>query len=675
MTCPNSSLQPSDDGGDDPFALRMTLFVLNTLVATISLLLLVAFWRRRNVSSLRKRGPVLQSFLVLGGLLLISFTAACMMVRRLTCPIILFVVTLGFVSYTVPMLFRCIRLYLIYHVSLAHLKTKRLTVCFNEPTGASMVDGDGRFSVTPAPLAAPTAPAASSSAPNPPSSLRRKGSGRFPGLPPPSSPSQDRSLGLPLASPSHESLASLDPPPPAATSQLTSSSSGGLFGDEDDDKEEEEEEDLYPNISPGVSRRGSGMGRSYGSGRALVGRDGETSTTFSVDDADDEEIERAYEAYEEDQRSVQETQTLLSSEADSAAVPLQTISRGRDEAGKQMFSILDKSADRSIRKIVGWNNRLSERFLSWTFILVLVVIFVTVLVVGLTYFNSGTTAPGQEIGCLCEERERTGIQIVTYFMVFTMVAKIIFIYALRNVDDEFSINTELKAASLANVGLLAPFIVMQFVDDKFLLWPFGPTPGFLLLSHYVFISFLGVWLPLFQSYGWCLLRKGHFSGSKKSLKKGRAYSTTTLVENLLRATEQDIPFEFFLNDPKAKAAFRTHLAHEFSLENLIFWEEATKYKRLQNKRAIRRQCDMLCNDFIKVGSPMELNLADFIRSEILAKSVSNRPDLTMFDDGIEVVLGTLRNDSFPRFLRSKWFLRYQATVLELHAKLHMAGLQ
>ena len=54
----------------------------------------------------------------------------------------------------------------------------------------------------------------------------------------------------------------------------------------------------------------------------------------------------------------------------------------------------------------------------------------------------------------------------------------------------------------------------------------GPTPGFLLLSHYVFISFLGVWLPLFQSYGWCLLRKGHFSGSKKSLKKGRAYSVS-----------------------------------------------------------------------------------------------------------------------------------------------------
>ena len=62
-------------------------------------------------------------------------------------------------------------------------------------------------------------------------------------------------------------------------------------------------------------------------------------------------------------------------------------------------------------------------------------------------------------------------------------------------------------------------------------------------------------------------------------------------------------------------------------------------------------------------------------SQILSTtSLPSLPPAEVFDGALEVAMDTMKNDSFPRFLRSKWFLAYQTKAIELHAKLHMAGL-
>ncbi|XP_062869476.1 regulator of G-protein signaling 8-like [Trichomycterus rosablanca] len=101
------------------------------------------------------------------------------------------------------------------------------------------------------------------------------------------------------------------------------------------------------------------------------------------------------------------------------------------------------------------------------------------------------------------------------------------------------------------------------------------------------------------------------------------------------------------------ATFRIFLKSEFSDENIEFWLTCEDYKKISSCLRMYFKARIVYNQFIKPGSPKEINIDYHTREKI--RSNIRSPTSHSFDEAQKIVYGLMERDSYPRFLRSEMY--------------------
>jgi len=269
---------------------------------------------------------------------------------------------------------------------------------------------------------------------------------------------------------------------------------------------------------------------------------------------------------------------------------------------------------------------------------------------------------------------RRGFTILASYAALYLAAFIYFAIKLRQVVDAFKIKEELKWTAAIGIVCLIPWVIFNSLSsarevntDTF---PFSTL--FLLI---------GVGSALFLSTMWPL------------------YRSYAHVEGALSEDTSDLTtLQGCLSDKNGLNAFKKFLTKEFSVENILFYEEIEEY-RARKRRGAQDPLELLAEaqriyaKYIINDSPFQVNLPDSIirdledklkelfagvgsqgdgppaspsRASMMEIGVLGRRDPpTLFDNAQDNIYKLMNSDSFQRFARSD---DYKKLALDLESR-------
>eukprot|EP01080_Neovahlkampfia_damariscottae_P010407 gene10407-2936_t len=127
-------------------------------------------------------------------------------------------------------------------------------------------------------------------------------------------------------------------------------------------------------------------------------------------------------------------------------------------------------------------------------------------------------------------------------------------------------------------------------------------------------------------------------------------------------------FDAMINDPKGRKIFKRYSQAEWSLENILYYEEVMNYLQSPSIKFAKRLSQEILNNFIQSGAPLEVNLSGSVRRPLIQK-LNNFDDyaanyLNIFNDSIEEVKRNMR-DTFSRIPQNElktWITSSQVKV-------------
>lgn len=131
---------------------------------------------------------------------------------------------------------------------------------------------------------------------------------------------------------------------------------------------------------------------------------------------------------------------------------------------------------------------------------------------------------------------------------------------------------------------------------------------------------------------------------------------------MTRAAVKNVELSRILEIPEGRALFAKHLIHEFSVENLKFWEEASSWREnyKENDEATQHKAITIYKTFIGGSAPLALNLPfDVVRSidDGFKKDIGNISK-NVFDGALKEIYHLLESDAYRRFSRTKKFKEF-----------------
>uniref|UniRef100_UPI00398F6FC3 regulator of G-protein signaling 4-like n=1 Tax=Pristiophorus japonicus TaxID=55135 RepID=UPI00398F6FC3 len=109
-----------------------------------------------------------------------------------------------------------------------------------------------------------------------------------------------------------------------------------------------------------------------------------------------------------------------------------------------------------------------------------------------------------------------------------------------------------------------------------------------------------------------------------------------------------------LDHKRGVAAFRAFLRSEFSEENIEFWLACEEYKNTRADSKLMLKAQKIYDEFVKVQAPKEVNLDTHSRDSV-QRNMTN-PSHSCFDPAQNRIHCLMEKDSFPRFLKSQFYL-------------------
>mmetsp|Transcript_5020 Transcript_5020/g.6541 ORF Transcript_5020/g.6541 Transcript_5020/m.6541 type:complete len:503 (+) Transcript_5020:275-1783(+) len=132
-------------------------------------------------------------------------------------------------------------------------------------------------------------------------------------------------------------------------------------------------------------------------------------------------------------------------------------------------------------------------------------------------------------------------------------------------------------------------------------------------------------------------------------------------KNLYKGNESDT-LEKVLESSIGRNFFKTHLVHEMSIENLLFWKEGHRWRATFDKTKEKKRLHKLneiYQTFIEADSPLEVNVSGDLKDAVSKAMKENNVDVTTLDDCLNVTYALMARDTFPRFLRSNLYAEYK----------------
>jgi hypothetical protein len=121
----------------------------------------------------------------------------------------------------------------------------------------------------------------------------------------------------------------------------------------------------------------------------------------------------------------------------------------------------------------------------------------------------------------------------------------------------------------------------------------------------------------------------------------------------------DSEFDAFINTKKGRELFKKYAKKEWSLENILFFEQVEKYKKIWIFKIANKRAKEIVETYIEFGSPLEVNLSAEVRKTAKYK-VKNFKEFKegfklIFDDAVKETKRNMR-DTYARIRRT---LEYQ----------------
>eukprot|EP01080_Neovahlkampfia_damariscottae_P010221 gene10221-2641_t len=124
-----------------------------------------------------------------------------------------------------------------------------------------------------------------------------------------------------------------------------------------------------------------------------------------------------------------------------------------------------------------------------------------------------------------------------------------------------------------------------------------------------------------------------------------------------RSTKYDSEFEALINDKKGKEIFKKYAKAEWSLENILFYEDVQTYLNSPTIKYAKRRSTEILNNYIELGSTLEVNISADVRKPLLnkLKNFDDNSDqyLFIFDKSLQEVKRNMR-DTFSRIPGSEF---------------------
>ncbi|XP_078422503.1 regulator of G-protein signaling 5-like [Cetorhinus maximus] len=101
-------------------------------------------------------------------------------------------------------------------------------------------------------------------------------------------------------------------------------------------------------------------------------------------------------------------------------------------------------------------------------------------------------------------------------------------------------------------------------------------------------------------------------------------------------------------------AFKGFLRTEFSDENIEFWQACEDYRKTKSNSKLTSKAKKIFEEFIATHAPREVNLDSHTR-EVTSTNILS-PTHSTFDLAQKRIFGLMEKDSYPRFLRSEFYM-------------------
>uniref|UniRef100_A0ACB8F346 Uncharacterized protein n=2 Tax=Sphaerodactylus townsendi TaxID=933632 RepID=A0ACB8F346_9SAUR len=100
-------------------------------------------------------------------------------------------------------------------------------------------------------------------------------------------------------------------------------------------------------------------------------------------------------------------------------------------------------------------------------------------------------------------------------------------------------------------------------------------------------------------------------------------------------------------------AFREFLKSEFSDENIDFWLACEDYKKTQSDH-LHDKAEKIYKEFVQSDAIKQINIDFYTRKTTVQKA--QNPTTSSFDEAQKSVYVLMEKDSYPRFLKSSFYL-------------------
>ncbi|XP_042319718.1 regulator of G-protein signaling 1 [Sceloporus undulatus] len=141
--------------------------------------------------------------------------------------------------------------------------------------------------------------------------------------------------------------------------------------------------------------------------------------------------------------------------------------------------------------------------------------------------------------------------------------------------------------------------------------------------------------------------------------------------NIKYSTSKDVMFpaeeviqwsqslEKLLETPYGQDAFKEFLKSEFSDENIEFWLACEDYKKTQADH-LHSKAERIYKEFVQSDAIKQVNIDFHTRKDIAKKAQDPTP--SSFDEAQRLVFVLMERDSYPRFLKSRFYLNLLSKV-------------
>jgi len=127
-------------------------------------------------------------------------------------------------------------------------------------------------------------------------------------------------------------------------------------------------------------------------------------------------------------------------------------------------------------------------------------------------------------------------------------------------------------------------------------------------------------------------------------------------------SQQTITLGICLDTPELFVAFKQFCIELWCAENLMFYIEAKAFQEDENETTMTDRAQRLARDYVRFGSPMEINISEVTRKNCITKIDGQDISRNIFHDASTEVYRQMKQDTFHKFVQTKVYEQVVASL-------------